>query len=307
MVISILILGVFFMFGLIELVKRKRRGRGTSIIIPFRSPKTTDVRTRNLAWLVRYWKHHLPGAEVIIGDDPDTDLPFSKAVAINRAVAKSKGDVLVLVDADGFLTADRVMHCVDEIRDARRRGNKLWFMPYRKFYRLSNEATLRMLNSDVRNPYAFPDTVDQADIMNVDSDPTTAHRYGALIQILPREAFEIVGGWDERMRGWGAEDHAAMRATDTLYGPHKTLPTSVLHLWHPMIGSNGSADIVHWKDRRWEGQDDPAVNNNLSYRYYHAYLKPVLMRKLVDEWKKIERRREREDHCPAPPVRRCSF
>ena len=83
--------------------------------------------------------------------------------------------------------------------------------------------------------------------------------------------------------GWGGEDHAAMRAMDTLYAPHKTLPGYVLHIWHPMIGSNGVSKMVSWKDRRWEGQSDPTINSKLSWRYYHAYGKPVLMRKLVSE------------------------
>lgn len=272
--------------GLLAMLRLKRRGRGVVIVIPFRAPKTDAFRIRNLMWLERYWKTQLPGAEVIVGDDPDTDRAFSKSVAINRAVARSKGDVLVLVDADGYLPADRVMYCVNEIREARKKGRRLWFVPYRKFFRLSNEATLRMINSDPAKPYVFPDNVPLEDTMNngADADPTKAHWYGALIQILPREAFDMIGGWDERFRGWGGEDVAMMKATDTLYGPHKTLPTSALHFWHPMLGTSGSADMVHWKERRWEGQDDPAANNQLSWRYYQAYLKPPTMRKLVDEW-----------------------
>ena len=69
-----------------------------------------------------------------------------------------------------------------------------------------------------------------------------------MIQIMPSEAFWEVGGWDERFRGWGGEDHAAMRATDTLYWRHKTMPVQVLHLWHPMISPDGTSDWVHWRE-----------------------------------------------------------
>jgi glycosyltransferase involved in cell wall biosynthesis len=267
-----------------------RRGRGISIVIPFRAPNVPDERVRNINWLKHYWSTHLPGAEVIVGEDEDYCRAFSKSVAVNNGVKKSKGDVLVIVDADGYLPIEQVLYCAKEIRDARKRGHRLWFMPYRKFYRLSNAATLRLINSDIRKPYQFPEEVSSEDILNLsDANPNIAHRYGALIQILPREAFEIVGGWDERFRGWGGEDHAAMRATDTLYAPHKTLPTPVYHLWHPMLGDSGKKDLVDWKERRWEGQEDSGINNQLSYRYYHAYGRYKLMRKLVDEWIRLKR------------------
>lgn len=266
--------------------RHKRYGRGISIIIPFRAPRHADERVRNLKWLKRYWKVQLPGAEIIIGDDPDTHKPFSKSVAINNAVAKSRGDVLVLVDADGYLPAEHVMHCVTEIRHARERGHKLWFVPYRRFYRLTNEATLRILNSNPRRPHEFPTEMDEHIIKG--TDPTVAHWHGAVIQILPREAFETVGGWDERFRGWGSEDMSAMRAVDVLYGLHKTLPVRVMHLWHPMLSKSGTADMVSWKERMWDGQANPLANSKLSSRYYQAYSKREfmreMMRQLADEW-----------------------
>lgn len=285
--ISIIItLGVVLMFGL-ALLLCGRRGRGVSIIIPFRSPRIGDERVRNLNWLMSYWAAVLPGAELIVSDDPSAHLAFSKSAAINAGVARSKGDVLVLVDADGFIDVDSLMHCVDEIRAARKKKRKLWYMPYRLFYRLTNDATLRLINSDLKHLYQFPTPIASEDIILAnDANPKTAHWYGALIQVMPREAFTAVGGWDERFRGWGGEDHAAMRAMDTLYGPHKTLPGRVLHLWHPQLGDNGSADSVHWKERRWEGQEAAGANNKLSHRYYHAHLKPLAMRSLVDEWLK---------------------
>jgi hypothetical protein len=95
--------------------------------------------------------------------------------------------------------------------------------------------------------------------------------------------------------GWGGEDHAAMRAMDVLYGPHKTLPGQVLHIWHPQLSPEGIKDWVHWKERMWEGQADPQINNKLSWRYYHAMQchyttgKSQVMRKLVDESRKIPR------------------
>jgi len=266
----------------------KRRGHGISILIPFRANVDQIQRLRNVVWLKRYWKAQLPGAEVIIGKDPQVDgRPFSKSAAVNDAASRAGGDILVIVDADGYISAEAVLHCAKEIREARRRRRKLWFVPYRKFFRLTEAASNALLQSDPKRPLRFPDPLTSEFILG-DTDPSVGHWYGAMIQICPREAFDIVGGWDERFRGWGGEDAAAMRAMDTLYGLHMTLPGHVLHVWHPQIGPEGTKVQVHWKERMWAGQDEPGANDKLANKYYGAYRNPDRMRKLVDEGKQGE-------------------
>jgi hypothetical protein len=265
---------------------RPRRGHGISILIPFRCPDIANPRVRNVEWLKRYWAAQLPAAEIIIGDDPSANLLFSKSVAVNNAAARAKGDVFVIVDADGYIAADAVLYCAEEIRHARKIRQRLWFVPYRQFYRLTQKASDILLQSSPVSPHKFPTPLQQEYILN-DTDPMIGHWYGAMIQIMPREAFEIVGGWDERFRGWGGEDHAAMRATDTLYWNHKTLPGQVLHVWHPQLSPSGEKVLVNWKERMWENQSGPQINSKLSHRYYAAQGKPVLMRELVDESKDL--------------------
>jgi len=118
------------------------------------------------------------------------------------------------------------------------------------------------------------------------------HWYGAMMQIFPRVAFDIVGGWDIRFRGWGGEDHSAMRAMDTLYAPHKTLPGQILHLWHPMMGKEGHRKSlkswVTWSKRLWDDQDNPGDNNRLATRYSRANGNRKRMRRLIMEWQAIE-------------------
>src|SRR5208283_82965 len=98
---------------------RLRKGHGISILIPFRCLDKTNPRVKNVEWLKKYWAAQLPGAEIVIGNDPNMDRLFSKSVAVNDAVAKAKGDVFVIVDADGYIDADSVVHCAEEIRHAR--------------------------------------------------------------------------------------------------------------------------------------------------------------------------------------------
>ena len=267
-------------------LRLRQRGRGLSILIPFRCLDKTNQRVKNFEWLKQYWAAQLPGAQIVVGDDEDVDKPFSKSVAVNNAASKAKGDIFVIVDADGYIDTNAVLHCAKEIRKARKLGKKLWFVPYRQFYRLTHEASAELLASDPADPLLFP-CPPKGSSMSSDTDPTMGHWYGAMIQIMSREAFETVGGWDPRFRGWGGEDHAAMRAMDTLYAPHKTLPGQVLHVWHPMLGPEGEVKSVHWKNRMWEGQDAPQINNKLSWRYYHASNKPEVMKKLVAEGHKM--------------------
>ena len=258
----------------------RRRGHGISIIIPFRCADPDDQRVRNFEWVQKYWRAQLPGAQLIVGEDPSR-CPFSKSAAVNNGVAKATGDILVIVDADGYVSPDNILYCADEIRDAQERGQRLWFVPYRQFYRLTQEATEELLESDPLDPLEFPEPLPS--MLALGDDPRIGHWYGAMIQICPRDAFDLVGGWDERFRGWGGEDAAAAHAMDTLYCPHKTLPSQVLHIWHPQIGPQGRAVQVHWSERMWEGQEGPGVNASLSGRYYGAMRNEPRMRKLVDE------------------------
>ena len=263
-------------------VSRKfRKGHGISILIPFRCPDTTNPRIKNVEWLKRYWKAQLPGAEIVMGDCPDLSRPFSKSVAVNDAAGKAKGDIFVIVDADGYVSAESVLHCANEIRAAEKKGKALWFVPYRLFYRMTEAASKKLLASDPAKPFKFGQPLEQEHILG-DTDPAYGHWYGAMIQICSRKAFELVGGWDERFVGWGGEDSAAMRAMDTLYGLHKTLPGQVLHVWHPQIGPSGVKEVVHWKERMWEGQSDPNANDHLNAEYYGAWMRPARMRKLLE-------------------------
>lgn len=277
--------------GIIELVRKIwkwfHRGRGISILVPMHFSNHHDQRAKNWKWLKEYWECHLPGAEIIVGEDRHCNdiIPFSKCAAVNNAASKATGDVYVIVDADIYYPAHAVLEAAKKIRKARRIGHKLWFVPYNSFLRLTRECSEIVLNSWPCDPYVFDSPPPCRCIKDI-TGSHHGHWYGAGIQILPREAFECVGGWDIRFRGWGGEDHSAMRACDTLYWPHKTLPHQVLHLWHPMNSPTKTTDeVVSWKERTWENQKASGTNDNLTNRYNSAYGDVVRMRKLVNESK----------------------
>jgi len=252
---------------------RRKRGHGITLLMPFRANEG-DTRFRAFDWLLRYYKHHLPSAEIIVGTDFNT--PFSKTTAFNNARAEAHGDILVLIDADCYIDPKVILHCAKEIRRERRRGYRLWYIPYRKFYRLTEVASDRVLDSNPTRPHRFPVPPDKDDVENPFA-ASHGHWWGALIQIMPAEAYDIVGGCDPRFLGWGGEDVAFMRAVDTLYCKHKTTRNQVLHLWHPIVKTE-------WNLRMWEGQSSARDNDALANRYYAAFGDPKRMRNLVGEY-----------------------
>ncbi len=266
---------------------KPKPGEGISLLVPFR----TDMAHRGdlWAWLHRYWNCRLPGVEIVIGHDKKAERkffkkPFSKTSAVNDAFQRSHGDVIVILDADAYIDEAVVAHCAGRIRSAVAAGGRMWFVPYRRIYRLTRAATRRVLRSKPCDPYRFPSPPAPEDTEGQEGS-MYGHRYGALIQVMPREAFEIVGGMDCRFRGWGGEDVSFLRALDTLYTKHKNTPNDVLHLWHPIkkAGDWLSPQGAWWETRVWNGQKKPQANDKLAVKYWHATFNPEKMRKLVNE------------------------
>lgn len=259
-----------------RICKRRKYGKGISLLVPFRDCGDGH-RTATLAWLKAYYRHALPSAQFIVAPD-DGHNPFCKMMAFNNAARRARGDVFVLLDADCLIDTKVVLHCASRLREARRRGRHLWFVPFRRFYRLSEAYTHRILESNPRHPL-FPPLFPDSSMLDEGCDTkfNYGHHYGALIQIMPREAWELLGGFDERFRSWGSDDVCIMQALDTLWGRHRTTPNPVFHLFHPFLGDRAYT-------RTWEGGIS-GQNDSLAGRYRAHLGNPEMMRKLVDEWK----------------------
>jgi len=265
----------FFLIILKRLKNILRVGRGKqpqiSIVVPFRPD--TPRRGELLNWIRKYYRSHLPHAEFIIGFS--NSHVFCKTEAFNNAVRRAKGKVIVLLDADAYIDTNTIQFCADRILEEI--DNHLWYVPYQRFYRLNEYATQLVVDSDPKNPIPILDPPPDAWREDTPTDQKGyGHRYGALIMIMPREAIDVLGCFDERFVGWGGEDVAILRALDTLYGKHKTIDGPVYHLLHPKIGTT-------YPERQWEDQIRAGSNNELAMRYHRATGKPFEMRELVDE------------------------
>ena len=252
--------------------RKPRKQAEISLLIPFSSKDR--IRRRNFKWLLQYWKHELPEAEIVIGK-PKSKI-FCKGEALNNAVSKSTGKVLVILDADAYLSGRVIRRCARRMLEELHYGNHLWYVPYRDLYRLTKDATEKVIESNPEHPYRFPSPPPRYDVEEGGYKSKYGARYGAMIMMFPRKAYELLGCFDERFRGWGGEDVALLRALDTLFGKHKTTRNDILHLWHPFLGED-------YKSRRWDGQNSGGSNSKLAIEYHKASRHPSKMRELVEE------------------------
>lgn len=237
-------------------------------MVPFRSD--SEYRDKVLDWVLQYWHSQLPDAEIIIGESKSD--PFSKTEAFNDALNRSTGEVIVLLDADAYFSGEVILKCAARILEDI--DNHLWYVPYNHMYRLNQKITEKILDSDPTNPLILTPTLDILD--DDGSKSGIAHRYGAMIMMFPREAYDAIRCFDERFAGWGGEDIATLKALDTLYGKHKIAKKNLYHLWHPKIGDN-------YKNRKWAKQEKEQPNSQLAMRYHKATRNPSAMKQIVDE------------------------
>jgi hypothetical protein len=236
-----------------------------SFIIPFRDDDGS--RTAVKEWIVARWAHYFPDAEIIVQGD-DGGKPFSKTLAVNTAFERSTGDVVAMLDADVWIEPEHTREAADLIASGRAR----WVRPASKVCRLHEAATQRLISQPPSIPFpAFRK-----------EDYESVRKVWGLLHLFPREAFESIGGYDPRFRGWGGEDTAAIAAMDTLWGPHTMLPNRLFHLHHPRP-MNAEGESV------WVGQT--ARNTDLRDRYDAARDRPEAMRILAEEVRALRRSR----------------
>lgn len=249
-------------------------GKGITLLVPFTSDD--GRRQRTWKWLRKFYEAHLPGVQIVV--QGNNNVPFCKTAAVNDAFLYSTGDVIVLLDADCYIDPKILLECANEIRQARAEGNKLWYIPYREFNRVNKEVSDIVLGTNPSGPFLFSGSLpkDETTVYGT----SNGHWFGALIQVMPIEAFKASGGMDERFAGWGGEDVAFMRCVDTMYAKHKTLNRPVFHLWHPSKPNPRDDHLRIWDG---QGRADQEANDQLLGRYYAAFGDKKRMRRLVGE------------------------
>lgn len=178
-----------------------------SICIPWRS----DEPSRIAAWAGarQAWQTAAQSGysfELVAGDDGSTG-PFSRSKAINRAVAASTGDIVVIHGADQLPDFGAINTAAGLARDYG------WSMIYGLVQMFDESQTRRYLDGG-----ALPTLAEH---------PAHAYLCPGLVAV-QRELWEGVGGMDERFgTGYGYEDAALRNRLASVAG------TLALFEWAP--------------------------------------------------------------------------
>lgn len=211
-----------------------------SILVPYRP----DRGRRDAAWqhvVSPYWSRVVDewraDAELIV-ETPEPSGPghagdFNHPLAINRAAARARGDLLLVADADTLPDADYAW----KVERALRAGHAGWALP--RFYRKLTSAASVNVGSDARWKRASRTPVQVGGLDPVDWRLPEGYyewigdslSWSGCVAI-PAKAFADVGGYDERIAWWGADDVAMGLTLETLYGAPARI-AGVTHFWHP--------------------------------------------------------------------------
>lgn len=230
-----------------------------SVLVPYRPDG--DMRDAAWDWVVKP-KWEALGVQLVVESPGPGAHPgdFNHPRAINQARRRATSDVLIVADADttwapGFF--------VEQAVELVRCGAASWCLP-EAYWQLGERQTNLLLGGDQW------DRADLADWIGVGS------AYSGVV-VVHREAFDQVGGYDERWAHWGSDDGAFAVTMTNLVEPVTRVPGSrALHLWHPRahveaqpddqaqlmqryFAADGKPDAVaavrfeHWKEGQTHG------------------------------------------------------
>lgn len=192
-----------------------------SLLVPYKHDNY-GPREDNWQYCWRWWQNFGASVdlEICIGQDDSAD--FNRSKARNNAFQKSTKDLIVIADADTVVDSivlGKGMQAVVEDKAP-------WYIPYKWYYNLSAEYS-EIIKDD--ESLRKPDPKEK--------DFSYEHKIlsWAGILIMKREAYEAIGGYDERFERWGHEDLAFRVKLDAEWGKHQRPDEGgAYHFWHPI-------------------------------------------------------------------------
>jgi predicted glycosyltransferase involved in capsule biosynthesis len=242
-----------------------------SIIIPFRN--NSKLRERNLFFTLNYYKKYLPSAEIIVVEqNTHTDFTpvydkidkylkiktkdnlFSKALLFNSGYNLSRTKYIITADADCIIDKN----VLENIEDYYEYFNNHFVLPYSNHvYYLSETETEYFINNDESN-------ISQNQNKNTDSIRGASGGIGIMSSV----NFYKVGGFDERFKGWGAEDDAFYNKCSVMGVPPYRIPYDLIHLHHPVFyeeDNNYGNNLQTYNDHFSKSRED--FIKDINYKY----------------------------------------
>lgn len=180
-----------------------------SVLVPWRGGD--DHRERAWAWLADRWAAEYPDWQVAVGTCSTDE--WRKALAVDDALQRADGEMLVLADADVWIDPGALDRAVAELDD------HPWVVPHHHVKRLSPHGTDTVLAGA---------TWIEAGLEH--RGCYVGHEGGGMV-VLRRETYETCP-LDPRFAGWGQEDDAWALALRTLVGRPWRGRADLWHLWH---------------------------------------------------------------------------
>ncbi|MFA5604187.1 MAG: glycosyltransferase [Bacilli bacterium] len=198
-----------------KLQSLRRGDKGFSIIVPYQTD-SKGLRDRNWNWLQGWYQNHFPDCEILVGEIRGV---WNKGKAVNAAVSQSRGEYLIVADADCLVPVQALQTAMDLVK-----GGVPWVVPHTLVHRITEEATQTLITQD--------SSLSSFEVAPGLSKKPYQGFAGGGIFVVERAKFDFIHGFPEEFERWGAEDEAIGVIMDTLLGPHVRLETDLWHLWH---------------------------------------------------------------------------
>ena len=188
-------------------------------------PRRDDNGHRDRIWAACKARWQALHPDWDISEGYHTDGPFNRSAAINLAAEQAGDwDVAVVIDSDIALRPEQAEEAV---RTAHATGRVTW--GHTQWWGMSRTVTDAVL-------------LDPSVMLSADWKPSESAMkknpisWSCFIAI-PRKAWEVIGGFDERFKGWGWEDMAfqciVRGIADEGRHPELRMDGPVWHFWHP--------------------------------------------------------------------------
>lgn len=228
-----------------------------ALVIPFRDRGIDPYRPQNLQFVTDWWDRHDVQPVIITNDGRTGDLPFNRSASYNLAFSQHPDvNVFAFVESDVFCDPQQIS---EGIETARQRPGLV--VGFSKFLEIDEQDSIRVRGGTIAH--------DEASVTQIRGD------YGSngAINIISRETYNLVGGYDETFSSAWWDDSAMIRAFEICCGPTRYIDGPAYHLFHASGGRAGAVTT--------EADRAATEANRQRYQKYLAAQTPAQIRELT--------------------------